>query len=389
MYEITAPKLQQTLKQFYQTGSEPAHEWLTQVQQSLDIWRVAVEILLQSNYEDSAQFFASNCLYWKLTKSWTECPSEQVDSLREFLLVHCGLAAPSPMHTKLVQFRLCQGVAVYILQTMPDIWAQPIADLISLGTQSAEKMAILLQILTGIPEEFRKLAAPVERRSVVRTELRKSVDVIGKFVSQILQQITDVSVLENAVLCVTAWLEFESNIDDWQSTILLCFQHAENDDLAEAVEKLFLQLVADSSLSQYQSFLTEVIQFSATKLRQRWARAIAETDLDLMSSVAKMLATLGENHTKYFLNNLQSAPIQSIIQTLLDASVCEGKFPIDEVCSDIPGQFWSSLIEEVQRCEKPESEEKILSLRPIYRHLYQHLLRKCADRRNSKLINPA
>lgn len=183
-FENRIAEIKRNLFEFYSTTDDKRrsvlNEWLTVTMNSGDSWIFSWK-LLNPNEEIYVQIFAVNCVYQNLTTKFSEILSSlspvEIENLREILLSLC------PCFTNVaVKCKICSCLAVFILQTMPDIWSEPVQSLIE--RWSISNSSILMEVYSNIILEFKKLPLPLNRRNIVRATLRQNEAVIANCAAQ-------------------------------------------------------------------------------------------------------------------------------------------------------------------------------------------------------------
>lgn len=177
--------IKQNLFEFYSTTEESRrqvlNEWLTKALDSSDSWKFSWQILNPTE-ELYVQLFAVNCIYHNLTTKFREIvasSTSEFDELRELLINLC-----TNVPNAAVKSKLSSCLAVFILQTVPDIWSDPVEMLFERWANS--NSSVLMEVFADLVVEFRKLCQPLDRRNIVRSILRQNEPLVANCAAQVL-----------------------------------------------------------------------------------------------------------------------------------------------------------------------------------------------------------
>lgn len=116
------------------------------------------------------QYFGANALHTKISRYWSDIPSDQYESLKTQLFSQIACFSSG---SKMVLTRLCVALASLALNTMPEAWPGAVAEMVRVfqeeggGVDGRARCLALLELLTVLPEEFQTCRLPQYRKGQV------------------------------------------------------------------------------------------------------------------------------------------------------------------------------------------------------------------------------
>lgn len=172
-----------------------AQKWLMQAQVSPQAWQFCWALLSPEKVERCAQtpqhlntrealihlssglfqvpeiqYFGANALHTKISRYWSDIPSDQYESLKTQLFSQIACFSSG---SKMVLTRLCVALASLALNTMPEAWPGAVAEMVRVfqeeggGVDGRARCLALLELLTVLPEEFQTCRLPQYRKGQV------------------------------------------------------------------------------------------------------------------------------------------------------------------------------------------------------------------------------
>lgn len=202
------------------------------------------------------QFFGASTLHTKISRHWSDLPTDQHQSLKMQLLSHILHFSSGP---KMVLTRLCVALASLALNLIPQAWPQPVAEMVRAfqpekaeaegGTAGAGARVeqdphahclALLELLTVLPEEFQSSRLTQARRSQLREALAGEWAVVCPLLRQLLQsQDSPNQVKERVLRCLSSWVGLDVPLGESQGLVQDCFTTLSNPELFDtAVETI-------------------------------------------------------------------------------------------------------------------------------------------------------
>lgn len=173
-----------------------AQKWLMQAQVSPQAWQFCWALLSPEKVQRAAQnastlkqkeihsshpfsgpfqvpeiqYFGANALHTKISRYWSDIPSDQYESLKTQLFSQIACFSSG---SKMVLTRLCVALASLALNTMPEAWPGAVAEMVRVfqeeggGVDGRARCLALLELLTVLPEEFQTCRLPQYRKGQV------------------------------------------------------------------------------------------------------------------------------------------------------------------------------------------------------------------------------
>lgn len=177
------------------------------------------------------QFFGATTLHMNISRRWSSLPSEQHENLRLQLLSHILRFSSGP---KMVLTRLCVALAAMALHLIPQVWSQPVADMLRAfqplepcdgASQDPQLHCLaLLELLTVLPEELQSSRVSEARRSQLREAVAGEWGVLCSMLRQLLQSHDSSSQVKEKVLrCLSSWVGLDVPLGQSHELVQDCF----------------------------------------------------------------------------------------------------------------------------------------------------------------------
>ncbi|XP_064604586.1 importin-13-like [Liolophura sinensis] len=384
--EYSAENIESAVRQFYYDASlqREVHKWLTSAQVSPEAWSFSWE-LLGDNKSIEVQFFGASTLHVKIARYWKEVPHDQYLSLRTRLFERIFQFTTGP---KMVLTRLCVAMSALALHTMPDVWPDPVYDMISTFQQedipnlsSVQKATVLLDLLTVVPEEFITLNLTHHRRGILRFELEKALKHVLPLLQSILTPSSPAGVYEQGLRCFASWVEFGIPIMEGEQIIHQVFQTIGNEQLFDTTIDTLVSVFSHPDTHRYpytvKRLLPQVLQ-----VQDMFNKAAQDSDMDTCHGICRLVVSVAENHSKMIVDSIYGEDetartnCLNLINLALSITAAPGHYPVEEICSDLTFTFWYILQDDIVALEQDKYRTVLAVLQPIYLSLIEVLLVK-------------
>ncbi|VDK84097.1 unnamed protein product [Litomosoides sigmodontis] len=285
--------------------------------------------LLDFEQPTIVQHFGACIFYDAIREHWEECLSNEalVVKIKETLLEKLALGAS--FLNQSVTNKLTSSLAIFILYCMPDIWSEPIQDLITMWNDKPE---LLLRVLAELAAEFYRIRLPLSHRSLLKSSLHQKAEDVIKIVNMILCDKDSPPSLRNAAVeCLEQWLRLPNvELMQWQPA-LLPFLGNPSDRVALA--RILTVISSHSDLPCMENLAMDLSTFLASIT----CPAVVE-QLDILSKRCK---EKNDVNREDFISELEE---YGLLCTFFEKiSLWPGVYPYDEVISDASEAFWNSL----------------------------------------------
>lgn len=385
---FTAENVEKAIQEFYNGTSSSradAHDWITKAQVSPEAWNFCW-LLLRLDKPQEVQFFGASTLQLKITRFWHEIPSDQFESLRQKLLEFLINYANGP---RVILNRICIALASYMILTIREQWCEAVPEIISTFQQqnsanlnAHQNVAILLEILTVLPEEFQTMVLPSSYRGVVRQKLAEATSqVLGVLEYVVSHGATSTDLRLSAIRCFTAWIHLGLPLTECGSMLSHALRCTEDDELCDDSLECLSAVVGHPDADKYACSLRVLIGH-VVNLDSILARSISEGDTDRAFVIYSLFTMLAETHTKMILDGVMQndefgRSCTRLVQIILQCTATSGQYPTDETCSQLTFYFWYLLQEEIVSSEPDRYGECVEKFVPVYSSLVDILLAKC------------
>ncbi|XP_022802202.1 transportin-3-like [Stylophora pistillata] len=355
-------------------GKEKASEWLHELQRSVYAWEIADQ-LLRLNISVETSYFAAQTMRTKVQYYFYELQPAQYQSLKDSLLDHlCTLHSVS--HAIVTQ--LCLTLADLAVQ-MPQ-WREVVNDLCQRFGTTVERLPVLLEILTVLPEEVgsHHLRVGANRREDVTQELRASAATVLNLLTACVSQFpTDTNVKIRMFRCAGSWVTLSAfppiefvRSDLLQSTFNVLHEADCNDLLHEVAADFICNALYTSENLENQEQLAEGLFQYVMMLPPAYEKAVQSEDFDRALNICRVFTEMGES----FLPVIVQSPGRSLgdLGTLTIILTCVKHYQYE--VAEVTFNFWYRLSEALY---KTEDEAKAALFRPYFESLLEALCVHC------------
>lgn len=394
--ELTVENLEKAVSHFYQNSATQSqlNLWLTAAQSSAQAWTFGWQLLDQSKPVE-VQYFGASSLQIKISRFWHEIPADNYAFFREKLIDAVMFYANGP---KIVLTRLCLALSSMILHSIPDQWASPLNDFISVLQQASGErtlqshhVTLLLEILTVLPEEFQNMKLAHDRKISIRRELLKAVKEVLPILREVMcrgiPRETQISPEDEAaalagIKCFSSWIQHGVGVGLEESLHLVepLLAVARNANLTEASLDALTHLLNHPEAHRYPSLLMDMLN-QLLSLKDHIQLLRREGDLEGAAHIYATLAAFGESHSRLLLDavledGLKKENVLQLTQIMLESTGTPGRYPLDENCSHLAFSFWYILQDDIctSNVEKQKIYESLFG--PAYLALVDILLTK-------------
>ena len=195
---------------------------------------------------EACQFFGASCLYLKVSKSISDVPVDQYDSLKNRLLEKLIVYASSSgsAQVRLIQRKLNATLAKLGLFLCDDQWASCVTDIIQTipnlqvptdgGVDKTRLVAIVVDLLTLLADEFATLTASKPKRAKVHAALIANFPLVRHFLLELFREFeaappaaavdhAALALVENSLKCLNSWIEFGVQFPEVQMFVEFLF----------------------------------------------------------------------------------------------------------------------------------------------------------------------
>ncbi|XP_050557334.1 importin-13 isoform X1 [Spodoptera frugiperda] len=381
--EYSPQNLEYAVSVFYngeQSERAKAHAWLTAAQRVPEAWNFVWEFL-QPSKGTEIQFYAATTLHTKILRCWNEVPPESYEELKNKLLEAVFTYSKGP---KIVTNRLCISLAAFILQ-------QGTVDLAAILSplSTPENTALLLEVLTVIPEEYNSMTMGSSLRTKNRIALQQACPAVLDDMLRCLQTVYNPEYTKEApseetvqnwvtvATCACSWLTLggedaaEHPRGSLPDRMPLCRA------LLAVVQLLstWNSVVSDSALDACEACLSGVRAAASTSASARYPESALQllahlaaltaplmardnvpnsVNEELLSALLTCCVAVGECHAHTLVTAAESAEdtettrgARQVIELVLAAQAAPGHYPIHETRSNLTFGFWYTLQDEL------------------------------------------
>ncbi|XP_022816371.1 importin-13 [Spodoptera litura] len=381
--EYSPQNLEYAVSVFYngeQSERAKAHAWLTAAQRVPEAWNFVWDFL-QPSKGTEIQFYAATTLHTKILRCWNEVPPESYEELKNKLLEAVFTYSKGP---KIVTNRLCISLAAFILQ-------QGTVDLAAILSplSTPENTALLLEVLTVIPEEYNSMTMGSSLRTKNRIALQQACPAVLDDMLRWLQAVYNPEYTKEApseetvqnwvtvATCACSWLTLggedaaEHPRGSLPDRMPLCRA------LLAVVQLLstWNSVVSDSALDACEACLSGVRAAASTSASVRYPESALQllahlaaltaplmardnvpnsVNEELLSALLTCCVAVGECHAHALVKAAESADdsdttrgARQVIELILAAQAAPGHYPIHETRSNLTFGFWYTLQDEL------------------------------------------
>ncbi|XP_033959913.1 importin-13-like isoform X1 [Pseudochaenichthys georgianus] len=391
--ELTVENVESALYQLYfdpdMERKNEAQKWLTQAQASAQAWQFCWALLAPDKLPE-VQFFGASTLHTKVSRHWSDLPSDQHDSLRMQLLSHILLFSSGP---KMVLTRLCVALASMALNLIPQAWSQPVADMVrafqpqkpdsegssgSEATQDPQAHCLaLLELLTVLPEEFQSRRLAQARRAQLREALAGEWAVVCPLLRQLLQsQDSSNQVKEKVLRCLSSWTGLDVTLGDSHELVQDCFTALSNPELFDSAVETIVTAISQPDSQRYTDALVTLMPL-VLGLHDQLKTAARDGDMESSHGICRIAVAMGETHSRVLLEQVEHwQEYLALVNMILFCTGIPGYYPVSETTSSLTLTFWYTLQDDILSFDEEKQAVYLQVYRPVYFQLVDVLLHK-------------
>lgn len=355
-------------------GKEKASQWLQELQRSVYAWEIADQ-LLRLNINVETSYFAAQTMRTKVQYYFHELQPAQYQSLKVSLLDHL-FTLHGVSHAIVTQ--LCLTLADLAVQ-MPQ-WKEVVNDLSQRFGTTVERLPVLLEILTVLPEEVgsHHLRVGANRRDEVIHELRASAATVLSLLTACVSQFpNDSNVKVRMFRCAGSWVTLsafppaEFVQSDLLKSTFSTLHEADSSDMLHEVAADFVcnSLYTSENLDKQRQLAEGLFKF-VMELPPAYEKAVQSEDFDRALNLCRVFTEMGES----FLPVIVESPGRDLgdLRTLSIILACVKHYQYE--VAEVTFNFWYRLSEALF---KGEDEAKTALFRPYFESLFEALCVHC------------
>ncbi|KAM8849391.1 importin-13-like [Spinachia spinachia] len=389
--ELTVQNVESALYQLYfdpvMEQKNTAQKWLTEAQASAQAWRFCWALLGPDKLPE-VQFFGASTLHTKICHHWSDLPAEQHDSLRMQLLSHILHFSSGP---KMVLTRLCVALASMALNLIPQVWSQPVADMVrafqpqkpdSEGLSEAPQdpqahCLALLELLTVLPEEFQSGRLAQARRTQLKGALVGEWAVVCPLLRQLLQSLDSSNQVKEKVLrCLSSWVALDVPLGESHELVQDCFSALSNPELFDTAVETIVNAISQPDSQRYIDALVNLMPV-VLLLHDQLKRAAQDGDMETSHGICRIAVAMGETHSRVLLEQVEHwQEYLALVNMILFCTGIPGHYPVSETSSSLTLTFWYTLQDDILSFEEDKQAVYLQVYRPVYFQLVDVLLHK-------------
>uniref|UniRef100_A0A8C6B221 Importin-13 n=1 Tax=Monodon monoceros TaxID=40151 RepID=A0A8C6B221_MONMO len=381
--DFTVENVEKALHQLYYDpnieNKNLAQKWLMQAQVSPQAWHFSWQ-LLQPNKVPEIQYFGASALHIKISRYWSDIPTDQYESLKAQLFTQITRFASG---SKIVLTRLCVALASLALSMMPDAWPCAVADMVRLfqaedsPVDGQGRCLALLELLTVLPEEFQTSRLPQYRKSLVRASLAVECGAVFPLLEQLLQQPSSPSCVRQKVLkCFSSWVQLEVPLQDCEALIQAAFAALQDSELFDSSVEAIVNAISQPDAQRYVNTLLKLIPL-VLGLQDQLRQAVQNGDMETSHGICRIAVALGENHSRALLDQVEHwQSFLALVNMIMFCTGIPGHFPVNETTSSLTLTFWYTLQDDILSFEAEKQAVYQQVYRPVYFQLVDVLLHK-------------
>ncbi|XP_064445358.1 importin-13 isoform X1 [Mirounga angustirostris] len=381
--DFTVENVEKALHQLYYDpnieNKNLAQKWLMQAQVSPQAWHFSWQ-LLQPDKVPEIQYFGASALHIKISRYWSDIPTDQYESLKAQLFTHITHFASG---SKIVLTRLCVALASLALSMMPDAWPCAVADMVRLfqaedsPVDGQGRCLALLELLTVLPEEFQTSRLPQYRKGLVRASLAVECGAVFPLLEQLLQQPSSPSCVRQKVLkCFSSWVQLEVPLQDCEALIQAAFAALQDSELFDSSVEAIVNAISQPDAQRYVNTLLKLIPL-VLGLQDQLRQAVQNGDMETSHGICRIAVALGENHSRALLDQVEHwQSFLALVNMIMFCTGIPGHYPVNETTSSLTLTFWYTLQDDILSFEAEKQAVYQQVYRPVYFQLVDVLLHK-------------
>ncbi|XP_063092355.1 importin-13 isoform X1 [Cavia porcellus] len=381
--DFTVENVEKALHQLYYDpnieNKNLAQKWLMQAQVSPQAWHFSWQ-LLQPDKVPEIQYFGASALHIKISRYWSDIPTDQYESLKAQLFTQITRFASG---SKIVLTRLCVALASLALSMMPDAWPCAVADMVRLfqaedsPVDGQGRCLALLELLTVLPEEFQTSRLPQYRKGLVRASLAVECGAVFPLLEQLLQQPSSPSCVRQKVLkCFSSWVQLEVPLQDCEALIQAAFTALQDSELFDSSVEAIVNAISQPDAQRYVNTLLKLIPL-VLGLQEQLRQAVQNGDMETSHGICRIAVALGENHSRALLDQVEHwQSFLALVNMIMFCTGIPGHYPVNETTSSLTLTFWYTLQDDILSFEAEKQAVYQQVYRPVYFQLVDVLLHK-------------
>ncbi|XP_004614227.1 importin-13 [Sorex araneus] len=381
--DFTMENVEKALHQLYYDpnieNKNLAQKWLMQAQVSPQAWHFSWQ-LLQPDKVPEIQYFGASALHIKISRYWSDIPTDQYESLKAQLFTQITRFASG---SKIVLTRLCVALASLALSMMPDAWPCAVADMVRLfqaedsPVDGQGRCLALLELLTVLPEEFQTSRLPQYRKGLVRASLAVECGAVFPLLEQLLQQPSSPSCVRQKVLkCFSSWVQLEVPLKDCEALIQAAFTALQDSELFDSSVEAIVNAISQPDAQRYVNTLLKLIPL-VLGLQDQLRQAVQNGDMETSHGICRIAVALGENHSRALLDQVEHwQSFLALVNMIMFCTGIPGHYPVNETTSSLTLTFWYTLQDDILSFEAEKQAVYQQVYRPVYFQLVDVLLHK-------------
>ncbi|XP_048395205.1 importin-13 isoform X4 [Stegostoma tigrinum] len=376
-----------------------AQKWLMQAQVSPQAWQFSWA-LLSPNKVPEIQYFGASALHIKISRYWTDIPSDQYETLKSQLFNQIACFSSG---SKIVLTRLCVALASLALNMMPDRWPNAVGDMVKMfQTESSDvdgkaRCMALLELLTVLPEEFQTSRLPQYRKGEVRNALAQESSVVFPLLQQLLQTDSPVFISQKALKCFSSWVQLDVPLLDCECLMQASFTSLHNAELFDTAVEALVNAISQPDAQRFLAILLNLADSAAIRemgehryvntllklipqvlqLQEQLRQAVQNGDMETSHGICRIAVALGENHSRALLEQVEHwQTFLALVNMIMFCTGIPGHYPVNETTSSLTLTFWYTLQDDIMSFEAEKQVVYLQVYRPVYFQLVDVLLHK-------------
>ncbi|KAF6109202.1 importin 13 [Phyllostomus discolor] len=350
-----------------------------QAQVSPQAWHFSWQ-LLQPDKVPEIQYFGASALHIKISRYWSDIPTDQYESLKAQLFTQITCFASG---SKIVLTRLCVALASLALSMMPEAWPCAVADMVRLfqaedsPVDGQGRCLALLELLTVLPEEFQTSRLPQYRKGLVRTSLAMECGAVFPLLEQLLQQPNSpICVRQKVLKCFSSWVQLEVPLQDCEALIQAAFTALQDSELFDSSVEAIVNAISQPDAQRYVNTLLKLIPL-VLGLQDQLRQAVQNGDMETSHGICRIAVALGENHSRALLDQVDHwQSFLALVNMIMFCTGIPGHYPVNETTSSLTLTFWYTLQDDILSFEAEKQAVYQQVYRPVYFQLVDVLLHK-------------
>ncbi|XP_028328133.1 importin-13-like isoform X2 [Gouania willdenowi] len=390
--DLTVESVESALYQLYfdpdMEKKNIAQKWLTQAQASAQAWHFCW-CLLSPEKIPEVQFFGASTLHTKISRHWSDLPTDHHENLRMQLLTQVLRFSCGP---KIVLTRLCVALASMALNLIPQAWSHPVADMVrafqpnveddstavkeSQGPPQAHCLA-LLELLTVLPEELQSSRLTRAHRGQLRGVLASEWTVVCPLLRQLLQnQDSSNQVKEKVMHCLSSWVGLDVPLEESQELVQDCFGTLSDPELFDTAVETIVNVLSQPDCQRYVGALVSLVPL-VLGFREQLDAAAQNGNMETSHGLCRIAIAMGETHSRLLLENSGHwQEFLALVNMILFCTGIPGHYPVTETSSSLTLTFWYTLQDDILSFDEEKQAVYLQIYRPVYFQLVDVLLHK-------------